>query len=79
MTNLNTTAHEKISLEAHVDLCAQRYSELYCIINQLKEEATLRDTWIHTGFEKIEDKFTTLLYSVIGCSFSITMAILFKH
>lgn len=35
---LNTTEHEKESLEAHVDLCALRYSQLDNRLNKVEEK-----------------------------------------
>lgn len=69
MSNLNTTALEKESLEAHVDLCALRYQNL--------------DNRLHTVERKIEDVHKDikagnagLIKVIVGAAGTITAGLL---
>lgn len=63
MAELNsTTALEKTSLEAHVDLCALRYANLDNRLTTV--ENTLRD--IHSDLKKGQDSMTKVLVGTAG-------------
>lgn len=63
MAELNsTTALEKTSLEAHVDLCALRYANLDNRLTTV--ENTLRD--IHNDLKKGQDSMTKVLVGTAG-------------
>jgi len=63
MSEINTTtALEKESLEAHVDLCALRYSNLDNRLNVV--ENTLRD--IHTDLKAGHQSMTKVLIGTAG-------------
>ena len=63
MSDINTTtALEKESLEAHVDLCALRYSNLDNRLNTV--EHTLRD--IHEDIKSGQNSMTKVLVGTAG-------------
>ena len=63
MSEINTTtALEKESLEAHVDLCALRYANLDNRLNTV--ETTLRD--IHTDIKTGQASMTKVLIGTAG-------------
>ena len=62
MSDISTTSLEKESLEAHVDLCALRYSNLDNRLNTV--ETTLRS--IHDDIKTGQNSMTKVLVGTAG-------------
>jgi len=69
MAPLSTTAHEKESLEAHVDLCAIRYDSLDKRLNKVEEKIEELHHDIKTGN-------TSMQRTLIGGVFAIIVALI---
>ena len=69
MSNLNTTALEKESLEAHVDLCALRYQNLDNRLNAVEKK-------IEDVHRDIKSGNASLIKVIIGAAGTITAGLL---
>lgn len=69
MSELPTTALEKESLEAHVDLCALRYQNLDKRLNKV-------ETKIDEVHQELKDGNSSLIKVIIGASATVTAGLL---
>lgn len=69
MTQFPTTELEKESLEAHVDLCAMRYS-------QLDTRLTVIETKVESLSKAIEDSKNSMTKVIIGSTATIVASLL---
>lgn len=69
MTPITTTALERTNLEAHVDLCAQRYSHLE---NRLE----LIETKVGSLAKAIEESKNSMAKVIIGATATIVSALI---
>lgn len=74
----DTTALEKTSLEAHVDLCALRYGQLDARLTSLEGKMTAVQTSIDEGNKSLRSTIIGGAITILGGLLSLALAILMK-
>ena len=76
--NLPTTALEKQSLEAHVDLCALRYQNLDSRLSELEEKVEKIHDDVVEGQKSLSKVIITTAGTIIAGIVSVIITILMK-
>ena len=74
----DTTALEKTSLEAHVDLCALRYGQLDQRLTSLEGKMIEVQTAINEGNKSLRSTIIGGAITILGGLLSLALAILMK-
>jgi len=74
----DTTALEKTSLEAHVDLCALRYGQLDARLTSLEVKMIEVQQSINEGNKSLRSTIISGAITILGGLLSLTLAILMK-
>lgn len=74
----DTTALEKQSLEAHVDLCALRYHQLETRLVTLEVKMDLLQKDLTDGQKSLKSVIITTVSSLIASVLAVGVAIIFK-
>lgn len=78
MAGIQTTKLERENLEAHVDLCAERYSQLESRLSNLEEKVEHIHTDIVHGQKSLSKVIITTTGTVIAGLISTVVVILMK-
>lgn len=73
---MSTTSLEKQSLEAHVDLCAERYERLQEDLGKMSNRLDHVEKLVKSIIEKLNEKESSAMRALIRFGFSLIVTLL---
>jgi len=73
---MSTTSLERQSLEAHVDLCAERYERLQEDLGKMSDRLDHVEKLVKSIFDKLNEKENSAMRAMIRVGFSLIVTLL---